>query len=231
MAIPFFLQQSSLGGAAEITSFTVISSEKEGYNNAALAFFRNVQAGDLLFKMSSAGQENLTVRSLPSGWISLGSKLTGTYRFSAAVKIADGSESNTNTPNLLSGAITQTADYMLVIRPDVPLLSMSLAQSVWKSATDGSLGNSTLSASSMTTPTIFLGALHKDGTTANSSSEITATSGGSFILSDSSGAENTSGALKMGIFNAGAVNTVINHTAQVGGTYPTTVAASLNVTV
>jgi len=231
MAIPFFLQQASLGGAAEIKSFTVISSEKEGYNNAALAYFRNVQAGDLLLKFSSAGQRNLTVRSLPSGWISLGSTVTSQYRFTAAVKIADGSESNTNTPNLLSGLITQTADYMLVIRPDVPLLSMSLAQSAVKGASNGSVGNSTLSASSMTTPTIFLGALHKDGTTANSSGEITATSGGSFILSDSSGAENTSGALKMGIFNDGAVNTVINHTNQVGGTFPVMVAASLDVTV
>ena len=231
MAIPVFFQQSSLSGASQITSLTVISSEKEGYNFAATAYFRNVQAGDLLLKMSSAGQPNLTTRALPAGWISLGSRATGAYRYTAAVKIATGSESNTNTPNLLSGAITQTADYMLVIRPDVPLLSMSLAQSVWKSSTGGSLGNSTLSASSMTTPTIFLGAVHKDGTTANSSSEITATSGGSFILSNSSGAENTTGALKMGIFNAGAVNTVINHTNRIGGSYPTTVAASLNVTV
>lgn len=232
MAVPVFLQQASLGGTDELESFTVISSEKEGYNQAANAYFRNVQAGDILLKMSSAGQQNLSTRSLPTGWQSLSSFAIGTYRYTAAIKIADGSESNTNTPNLLSGLITQTADYMVVLRPNVPILSWTFRQAVWKGNTSGSLASYRLRSSSMTTPTLFLAALHKDATTADCSSEISISSGpGVFAVSDSSGGDNTTAAVKMGIIDNASADTYVQHTNVVGGTYPCMVAASLDITV
>lgn len=241
MAVPVFLQQMSLGGAPQLDSFTLISQEKEGYNFAANAYFRNVQAGDFLVKMSSAGQQNMILRSLPAGWISLSTANVGAYRYTAAMKIADGSENNTQGPALMSlsggaNGLTYTADYSVVLRPSTPLLTISDPLSgngsvFFHVASGGSLGSVTLPLSRFTVPSIYFAFLHKDSTTANISSDISVTSGLSFSLSGSAGGDNTAGAFKIGIVNSGPVATTINHTNNAGGSYPAICRAVVNVTV
>lgn len=240
MAIPVFLQQISLGGAQLLDSFTLISQEKDGYNNAALAYFRNVQAGDFLVKMSSAGQPNMQLRSLPTGWISLSTVSVGAYRYTAVMKIADGSENNTVGPALMSlsngaSGLIYTADYCVVLRPNIPLLTISDplrgdGAVFFHGATSGSLGSITLPLSRFNVPSIYFAFLHKDQTVLNISSDISVTSGLSFSLSGNLGSTNTSAAFKIGIVNSGPVATTINHSNNNSGTYPAICRAVVNVT-
>lgn len=147
-----------IAAAARLTQITQVLSATSN-ESATITAPVGIQAGDLLVMLDYAGALGpLPTEVIPTGFTSIASITTGTQRFIASYKLADGTEGGTSitgmNPSTLDGNATKI---MAVFRGNIPATLITLVD-VGSEITTGNPAAQTVTAATGVAPLVVIGA-------------------------------------------------------------------------